>query len=58
MSTVAVGWSGYFVGFLEWVHTQFGWNVHLPAWLAAGPHVEGGMINLPAIIITGWWPAC
>ncbi len=52
VSTVAVGWSGYFVGFLEWVHTQFGWNVHLPAWLAAGPHVEGGMINLPAIIIT------
>ncbi|WP_447907716.1 amino acid permease [Stenotrophomonas sepilia] len=52
VSTVAVGWSGYFVGFLEWVHTQFGWNVHLPAWLAAGPHVKGGMINLPAIIIT------
>ncbi len=35
VSTVAVGWSGYFVGFLEWVHTQFGWNVHLPAWLPA-----------------------
>lgn len=52
VSTVAVGWSGYFVGFLDWVHTQFGWNVQLPAWLAAGPHVEGGMINLPAIVIT------
>ena len=52
VSTVAVGWSGYFVGFLEWVHTQFGWDLRLPAMLAAGPHVDGGMINLPAIVIT------
>lgn len=51
VSTVAVGWSGYFVGFLEWVHTQTGWNVMLPTALAAGPHA-GGVINLPAIVIT------
>ena len=51
VSTVAVGWSGYFVGFLEWVQTQTGWNVTLPAALAAGPHA-GGLINLPAIVIT------
>ncbi|WP_269789537.1 amino acid permease [Stenotrophomonas sp. Iso1] len=52
VSTVAVGWSGYFVGFLEWLHTAFGWNVMLPQALAAGPHVEGGFINVPAIVIT------
>lgn len=51
VSTVAVGWSGYFVGFLEWVQAQTGWNVTLPAALAAGPHA-GGVINLPAIVIT------
>ncbi|MGV8961643.1 MAG: amino acid permease [Stenotrophomonas sp.] len=51
VSTVAVGWSGYFVGFLEWLHTSFGWNVMLPQALAAGPHA-GGVINLPAIVIT------
>lgn len=52
VSTVAVGWSGYFVGFLEWMQQQFGWNVTLPAALAAGPHVEGGFLNVPAILIT------
>ncbi|MDI9239718.1 amino acid permease [Lysobacter sp. LF1] len=51
VSTVAVGWSGYFVGFLEWVHTQTGWDVVLPAALAAGPHA-GGVLNVPAIVIT------
>ena len=51
VSTVAVGWSGYFVGFLEWVQAQTGWNVTLPAALAAGPHA-GGVVNLPAIVIT------
>ena len=45
VSTVAVGWSGYFVGFLHWM----GWD--LPAALAAGPHA-GGVINLQAILIT------
>jgi len=45
VSTVAVGWSGYFVGFMQWV----GWPI--PEALAAGPHA-GGAINLPAILIT------
>lgn len=51
VSTVAVGWSGYFVGFLEWVHTRTGWDVVLPAALAAGPHA-GGVLNVPAMVIT------
>ncbi len=51
VSTVAVGWSGYFTGFLEWLQSQTGWNVALPAALAAGPHA-GGIVNLPAIGIT------
>lgn len=50
VSTVAVGWSGYFVGFLEWVQHQTGWAVAMPHALAAGPHA-GGIINLPAILI-------
>ncbi len=41
-STVAVGWSGYFAGFME----ANGWG--LPHALTAGPHA-GGIINLPAI---------
>ena len=45
VSTVAVGWSGYFVGFLQWL----GWD--MPTALAAGPHA-GGVLNLPAIGIT------
>lgn len=51
VSTVAVGWSGYFAGFLQWVSQNTGWDVALPAALAAGPHA-GGVINLPAIVIT------
>ncbi|MCS4235845.1 amino acid permease [Stenotrophomonas sp. BIGb0135] len=46
VSTVAVGWSGYAVGFLH------GWGIDLPLTLTAGPHVEGGFINLPAVLIT------
>jgi len=46
VSTVAVGWSGYAVGFLH------GWGIDLPLMLTAGPHVEGGFINLPAVLIT------
>ena len=54
-ATVAVGWSGYFVAFLE----EFG--IHLPAaWTTAPFNVEGthtlvrnadGMLNLPAMIL-------
>jgi APA family basic amino acid/polyamine antiporter len=44
-SAVAVGWSGYAQGFL----VAHGWG--LPAALAGGPDA-GGIINLPAILIT------
>jgi len=43
-SAVAVGWSGYAVGFLQ------GLGVELPAMLKAGP-AGGGLVNLPAIVI-------
>lgn len=43
-SAVAVGWSGYAVGFLS------GLGVDLPAALTGGP-ASGGLINLPAILI-------
>jgi len=45
VSTVAVGWSGYAVGFLK------GIGIELPQALSMGPHA-GGLINLPAILIT------
>ncbi|MGK2911585.1 MAG: amino acid permease [Sphingobium sp.] len=43
-STVAVGWSGYLVG---WLHSA---GIHLPAMLLVGPH-GGGLINLPAVMV-------
>ncbi len=43
-STVAVGWSGYLVG---WIQAA---GVHLPAALLSGPH-GGGIINLPAVLV-------
>lgn len=46
VSAVAVGWSGYAVGFLTAI------GVELPAALTAGPHA-GGVLNLPAVIIVG-----
>jgi APA family basic amino acid/polyamine antiporter len=45
VSTVAVGWSGYAVGFLA------GIGVDLPTALTVGPHA-GGLLNVPAILIT------
>lgn len=49
VSTVAVSWSGYAVGFLH------GIGIHLPVWLSVGYHtvIDGqrGLINLPAIVI-------
>jgi len=45
VSTVAVGWSGYAVGFLK------GIGIDLPQALSVGPHA-GGLVNLPAILIT------
>ena len=44
VSAVAVGWSGYAVGFLEGLHLS------LPHALTVGPH-EGGVFNLPAVFI-------
>jgi APA family basic amino acid/polyamine antiporter len=44
-STVAVGWSGYFTGFMN----GMGWTI--PAALANGPGVAGGVVNLPAVAI-------
>ena len=50
-SAVSVGWSGYFVGTI--LNETFG--IYLPPWLSAGPlalgGVEGGLINLPALVI-------
>jgi APA family basic amino acid/polyamine antiporter len=62
-STVAVGWSGYFVAFLERLMRQFGDNPDFklnPAWTqaplthAGGFDLDrnpGGIINLPAMIL-------
>ncbi len=46
VSTVAVGWSGYATGFLA----SMGWTP--PHQLLAGP-LDGGIVNLPAIVIVG-----
>jgi len=43
-STVAVGWSGYLVGWLQAA------GIHLPPLLLSGPHA-GGIINLPAVVV-------
>ncbi|WP_230480408.1 amino acid permease [Sphingomonas sp. Leaf21] len=43
-STVAVGWSGYLVG---WIQAA---GVHLPPELLSGPH-GGGIVNLPAVLV-------
>ncbi|TCM15707.1 amino acid/polyamine/organocation transporter (APC superfamily) [Novosphingobium sp. PhB165] len=43
-STVAVGWSGYLVGWIESA------GVHLPHALLVGPH-GGGIVNLPAVMV-------
>ncbi len=52
-STVAVGWSGYMVSFLE------GFGIHLPVALTSAPfvhdasgwHATGAIVNLPAVVI-------
>lgn len=45
-SVVAVGWSGYAGGF---IHSM---GLNIPDALLAGPWVAGGVINLPAIVIS------
>ncbi|MCW3838082.1 amino acid permease [Sphingomonas canadensis] len=48
VATVAVGWSGYAVGFLK------GLGIALPEFLTHGPTADGRFgINLPAILIIG-----
>ena len=49
VSAVAVGWSGYFVGF----YNGLGALPDLPTAMSVGPHVAGGLVNLPAIVIIG-----
>ncbi|WP_010544498.1 amino acid permease [Sphingomonas elodea] len=44
-SAVAVGWSGYLVGWLQSA------GVHLPPLLLEGPHA-GGLVNLPAVLVS------
>ena len=44
-STVAVGWSGYLVG---WIEAAGG---HLPHALLVGPH-GGGIVNMPAVLVS------
>lgn len=44
-STVAVGWSGYLVGWLSAA------GIRLPAALLVGPHA-GGVVNLPAVAVS------
>jgi len=44
-STVAVGWSGYLVGWIEAA------GVHLPHALLVGPH-GGGLVNMPAVLVS------
>ena len=44
-SAVAVGWSGYLVGWLQST------GVHLPPLLLQGPHA-GGIVNLPAVLVS------
>ena len=44
-STVAVGWSGYLVG---WIQSA---GVALPPALLSGPH-DGGIVNLPAVLVS------
>ncbi|HET9336782.1 MAG TPA: amino acid permease [Sphingomicrobium sp.] len=50
-SAVSVGWSGYFSGTIL---NEF-LGIELPTWLSAGPlafgGVDGGLINLPALLI-------
>jgi APA family basic amino acid/polyamine antiporter len=43
-STVAVGWSGYLVGWMQSL------GIYLPHEILAGPHA-GGIVNLPAVAV-------
>src|SRR5207247_3434199 len=43
--TVSIGWSGYLVSILERM------GIHLPTELVNPPGVDGGIVNLPAVLI-------
>ena len=45
VSAVAIGWSGYIVNLLKAV------GIHLPAAFVNAPGIEGGIVNLPAMMI-------
>jgi APA family basic amino acid/polyamine antiporter len=45
IAAVGIGWSGYMVSLLEAA------GVHLPAALINAPGVQGGIVNLPAMLI-------
>ncbi|WP_394940148.1 amino acid permease [Psychromicrobium sp. YIM B11713] len=45
VAVVAIGISGYFDAFLS------GFGIHLPDWMSQTADSEGGLINLPAIVI-------
>lgn len=53
VSAVAVGWSGYFVGFWNGLEGPMFEALRIPFAFTVGPHVEGGIINAPAIGIIG-----
>ncbi len=54
-STVAVGWSGHFVNFLQaYMPVSPAWTQAPVMWNAAAGHIErvpGGIINLPAVVL-------
>ena len=50
VSAVAIGWSGYIVNLLKTV------GINLPAAYVNAPGVEGGMVNLPAMLVI--WVIC
>ncbi len=47
IAAVAIGWSGYIVNLLEAV------GIHLPKALINAPGINGGVVNLPAMLIIG-----
>jgi len=52
VSAVAVGWSGYFVGFLAHLNDSLSFlpNIVIPVEYASGPAL-GGIVNVPAVLI-------
>lgn len=47
IAAVAIGWSGYVVNILKSL------NINLPAAIINSPGINGGVVNLPAILIIG-----